>query len=384
MLTIQENLQEMKRRASRKRRWATFRFLRAMSSLSGATRKCQLPAGGDVRLALDTSGVAHVGGITRCGSPWACPLCAPLVREHRAGDLDQILNAHLEAGGGAVFVTVTLPHKAGDKLKGLLGAVTKGWTSVVATPAWAGRKTTKNGQVINEEPGLKQALGVIGQVKAIEITHGANGWHPHAHVLVVTRRPLSLEERGRLEEHVYERWSRYVVRAGYSRPSRQHGVDVRPVYAKEVDGGASLGRYLCKVQDGWGVGQELARTDAKRGRAGSENPWEILERAMTDGDVDALDLWHEYEQATRGTRALVWSPGLRTGLIKAYNLTLSSDEKKDEEAATEDIDQVVVEMLVPADLWTAAVNAGWIPEVLYAFEEEGEIGVWQVLQRVRR
>jgi hypothetical protein len=188
-----------------------------------------------------------------------------MVREHRAGDLDQVLSCHLERGGGAEFVTVTLPHKAGDKLKGLLRAVTKGWTAVVATPAWAGRKT-KHGF----EPGLKQNLGVLGQVKAVEITYGANGWHPHAHVLVVTRRPLDDLQRAQLGDHIYERWARFVVKSGYSRPSRQHGVDVRPVLPREADGGASLGRYLCKVQDGWGAGQELARTDLKKGRNGSE------------------------------------------------------------------------------------------------------------------
>lgn len=372
MLTIQQDLDQMKRRASRKRRWATFRFLRSMSSLPGATKRCQTPAGENVRLALDSNGVAHVGGITRCGSPWACPLCAPLVREHRAGDLDQVLSHHLAQGGGAEFVTVTLPHKQGDALKGLLKTVTKGWTSVVATPAWAGRKTKLGGL----DPGLKQKLGVMGQVKAIEITRGANGWHPHAHVLVVTRRPLTDHQRGELAEHVYDRWANFVVKAGYSRPSRKHGVDVRPVLAREADGGASLGRYLCKVQDGWGVGQELARTDAKRGRNGSENPWEILERAMSDGDADALALWWEYEQATKGTRALVWSPGLRAELGAGL-------EVSDEEAASEDLDEAVVEVLVPAQLWTTAVAHGLVPVVLEAFEEAGETGLWSVLQGFR-
>lgn len=373
MLTIQDSLHKMKRRLSRKRRWATFRFLRAMSSLTGATKRCQLPAGGEVRLALDSQGIAHVGGITRCGSPWACPLCAPMVREHRAGDLDDVLSGHLAAGGGAEFVTVTLPHKAGDKLKGLLRTVTKGWTSVVATPAWAGRKDPKTGEV---EPGLKQLLGVMGQVKAIEITYGQNGWHPHAHVLVVTRRPLDDNQRERLADHVYERWSRFVVKAGYSRPSRTHGVDVRPVHAREKDGGASMGRYLCKVQDGWGAGQELARTDAKRGRQGSENPWEILERAMTDGDAEALDLWHEYEQATRGTRALVWSPGLRATLGATQEVT-------DEEAATEEPDEVTAEVMIPAQEWQGVVNRGWVPDILVAFEDDGELAVYKVLQRLR-
>ena len=105
---------------------------------------------------------------------------------------------------------------------------------------------------------------------------------------------------------------------------------------------------------------------------------------MTDGDVQALELWHEYEQATKGTRSLVWSPGLRLGLIARCNLTLSTDEKDDEEAATEEPDEVTLEVLVPADLWSGAVALGWVPELLASFEEAGEIGVWEILQRVRR
>lgn len=370
---VAEKLQELKRRASRKRRWAIFRFLRAMSSLKGATRRCQLPAGSDVRLALDGAGIAHVGGITRCGSPWSCPLCAPMVREHRAGELDVVLSHHLEMGGGAEFVTVTLPHKPGDSLKSLLETVRKGWTSVVATPAWAGRKNSKTGLV---DPGLKANLGILGQVKAVEITYGANGWHPHAHVLVVTRRPLTDHQRAEFEDHVYDRWASFVVKAGFARPSRAHGVDVRPVLARESDGGASLARYLCKVEGGWGAGLELARADVKRGRKTSETPWEILERAMTDGDAAALELWHEYEQATRGCRALVWSPGLRATLGAGQEIT-------DEEAATDEPDEVVTEVLVPGEVWVAVVDAGLVPEVLMTFEDHGEAGLWTLLRRLR-
>src|SRR5581483_5873488 len=79
------------------------------------------------------------------------------------------------------------------------------------------------------------------------------------------------------------------------------------------------------------------------GRKTSETPWEILERAMTDGDAAALELWHEYEQATRGCRALVWSPGLRATLGAGQEIT-------DEEAATDEPDEVVTEVLVPGEV----------------------------------
>ena len=59
---------------------------------------------------------ALVSGVHRCGSPWSCPLCAPVIRQQRALEIDAAVSRHLETGGGVEFVTHTLRHHRGDSL----------------------------------------------------------------------------------------------------------------------------------------------------------------------------------------------------------------------------------------------------------------------------
>ena len=33
-------------------------------------------------------------------------------------------------------------------------------------------------------------MGKIGHIKALEVTHGRNGWHPHYHILIFTHQEL--------------------------------------------------------------------------------------------------------------------------------------------------------------------------------------------------
>lgn len=48
--------------------------------------------------------------------------------------------------------------------------------------------------------GAKKRWGIVGNIRAIEITDGlAHGWHPHVHVLCFHDEPLSPED-GSLQE----------------------------------------------------------------------------------------------------------------------------------------------------------------------------------------
>jgi hypothetical protein len=56
-------------------------------------------------------------------------------------------------------------------------------------------------------------------------------------------------------------------------------------------------QYVAKLQDGKNVGREVARGDLKAGRLGSLLPFELLEYFRATGDLDAIDVWHEFEHA---------------------------------------------------------------------------------------
>jgi hypothetical protein len=54
---------------------------------------------------------------------------------------------------------------------------------------------------------LRERFGVSGYVRAVEVTHGKAGWHPHLHVLLLTEAPLDLDELRELHRFLRERWA---------------------------------------------------------------------------------------------------------------------------------------------------------------------------------
>lgn len=297
----------------------------------------------------DGSAVAHFGNVQLCGSVHACPVCAPRVRSERAAEIEHALRLHLAAGGRALFVTLTLPHDQGDQLAPLLDTVANGFRAVLAGRAWAGENRVRRsgGEVVERwhVPGVRERAGVIGTIRALEVTYGANGWHPHLHVLVLIDGdgddPL-------LIDHVRSTWERFVVGAGYRRPGRNVGVDVRPVRTLR-----EVAQYTSKVYDEAGAGFELARHDLKRGRrSGSRNPFGILADYVAGLEVGHQDdgdlaLWRTYEQASHGRQALTWSKGLKA--------RFGVGERTDEEIAAEQIGGEVVFTLT-ADAWVRVVG----------------------------
>src|SRR5699024_5941954 len=77
------------------------------------------------------------------------------------------------------------------------------------------------------------------------------------------------------------------------------------------------------------VGFEMTGSITKRGRKGSRTPWQVLEDFGKTGDLEDWEVWEEYEQASKGKRALVWSPGLKD----AFGI----GEKDDEDIADEEV-----------------------------------------------
>jgi hypothetical protein len=277
--------------------------------------------------------IAHVTGIARCGSPWACPLCAPVVRERRAQEIDRGLRAHLESGGGAEFVTMTVRHSRRDDLAGRLAVVSQALRWCLHGRPWERRRA---------------ALGYLGAIRSIEVTWGeSNGWHPHLHAVLCFAKPLTAGERADLAEWLYGRWSGVCEARGLGTVTRARGVDVRPVTAA-----GGLSEYLTKLDGGWSAGLELARSDVKKS-AGRFTPMQLLAELAETGDVQMRSLWIEYEEATRGKRAIVWSPGLRARLLAG------EAEVSDEDlAASEGIDLALLRATVPAAAWNELVRTG--------------------------
>jgi len=217
---------------------------------------------------------------------------------------------------------------------------------------WAGddRETSENGQI-----GIRGRIGYVGMIRATELTVGTtNLWHPHIHAIVLVGGSLASDLEGvrvlgdtfevdpqdleAWENHWRATWTNHLQKTNPKyRPSDQcgipdckcdgkgHGVDFKRL--KTARDAKQLGEYIAKTQDGKSPALELARGDMKTGRQGNMTPFEVLYRigdlmggtAPDDPEVPGqgslewcLGVWHGYERAMPGRRAIEWTRGLRT------------------------------------------------------------------------
>jgi len=269
------------------------------------------------------------------------------------------LAVHRAMGGGVEFVTLTLRHHQAERLAPLLQLVADGFRSVIGAGRFARSWALE-----------RAALGVVGTIRTLEINHGANGWHPHLHVLVLTDRQLSDEERTILADGMWTRWSSFLDDKGHHGTTREHGLVAVPVRAP-----ADVARYMSKVYDT--LHHEMARGDLKD--KGGRNPFRLLGDLVEAGRVDPLTgevnrdalLWREYELATKGRQFLTWSMGLK-GRLAVQELT-------DEDLANDAVGGELVGT-IPWWAWTSLRHQ---PErmalLLSAVERHGEAGLYEYL-----
>lgn len=333
---------EEKRRARRLSRHAVKVTQRAVTS-ARSSALCWYPSSSAVAIDVGRALTAQVSGVHRCGSGWACPVCAPVVRQRRAEEIDQGVNGWLAGGHGALFVTLTSSHQRWEALEPRLAAMSNALHSLLKGSAW--NRT-------------KRRLGYVGSIRAIEVTWGEeNGWHPHNHVVLLFDQPVSEEAREALWRWLHDRWSAILLAKGLGSITEAHGVDVRQVT------GDVLGEYLAKVDGGWSTGLELARGDVKRSRKGT-TPFELLANLAMTGDVISRNLWLEYEAATFGKRWLRWTPGLRALLLGG-----EVEESDEALAASEGVDLALIRFLVEAEEFRRHVQRGTTGLLLDEVEE---------------
>ena len=268
------------------------------------------------------------GGLRSCGKGWICPCCAGKVGAHRADEISQVV-AHQLGTGSVAMVTMTMRHTAGQRLHDL-------WTGLSA--AW---KAATNGRGWRTE---REMYGCDGYVRAVEITHGKNGWHVHVHALLMFSGDVSENILESFSDAMFDRWTSKLVSLGFAAPLRNSGgLDVRKI-GGEAD--QVLAAYLTKIASG--VGMEVGSGDGKSGRHGNRAPWEIAVDAV-GGDPQALELWREFEFGSMGRRAIAWSRGLRARAGLGAELTDAQIVEQEESAP-------VMVAIIPARSWMMIRN----------------------------
>jgi hypothetical protein len=373
------------RRIIRSERFAALYLLHTWSSLP-RVRKCgRARAKGHEHVGVGLAdGRASVQGLQRCASVHVCPWCAPKIRDGRATEIRQAVDAHLAEGGGVVFVTATVPHRHGQSLRGLWDALSGAWGDLAASEWWRtlgqhrgiALTTTRRkhhdwcsrpksaGKASCDCPSTSSTTRKVGVVRAFDCTVGSNGWHPHLHNLLFLDRPLDGDDLDDLGRVLGGQWCSAVVGRGLPATHKGAGLVV-----EAVTDGDSLAQYLAGV-DGRKVDLELARPDLKRARRGNRTPWQVLRDIVDHGDRADLDLWWEYEQASKGRNAVTWTHGLKA----KFGVGEVSD---DELAAAEVGHRTVYEFHGPS--WARLVAAKLIAPLLSNVEVGNHQGVLDVL-----
>lgn len=244
-------------------------------------------------------------GLQTCGSVWACPVCSAKIAERRRSEIAAAMAAHKAQGGWVNLLTLTCPHQRTDKLRELLAK------QALALKYLFQDKTTRK---------LFAEIGVIGQIRALEATHGRlsdynNGWHPHYHFLLFGGVGVDLRVDDTLRREwavrLYLRWSVCCIRAGLGNPSFEHGL--------KLDDGAKAGAYVAK----WGLEDEMTKGHTKKARHG-ETPFDLLRAYLVDAkDKVAAALFIEFAETFKGKRQLHWSAGLK----KRYAIGEATDDE---------------------------------------------------------
>lgn len=316
---------------------------------------CGWAAGDHVGVHRSSNSPARFSGVQSCASIWACAPCSALIRTRRAEEVKAAADWWESVKGQFLFLTLTVRHKLGDPLERTMDAVSGGFTRLINGAPWKR---------------FSRRHGIRHFIKSQEVTLSwDNGWHAHLHVLLfvdldgaavdlledarqawrevsenltasgarnkarvkkavrrtddakVARRAaaqgIGLERKSEIHGWLVERWGDMVEAAGGRRPDEKHGVDIRTVRDGDV-----VALYIAKLQEGdgvdqevkgWGIGQEMARQDLKRGRKRSMVPLELLD---VDGLTDVVleqhrQWWLEFVTSTKGRRAMTWSRGLK-------------------------------------------------------------------------
>lgn len=258
---------------------------------------------------------AHWSNVQRCGSIWTCPVCAKQITEKRREELKQGVKTWKDRfQGGILLLTLTNSHSASHSLRSLI----------------AGQKKAL-GYFFGDRKGkflLDDCLGREYQVRAFEVTHGKNGWHPHYHILIFTN-GQPLENFFELKQSLSKHWINCCQKANLPLPSLQYGLDIRD--------GSYAEQYVSK----WGVESELTKGHIKKGREGGLTPFDLLQSSMLEHELSEQHgkLYQEFGVAFKGARQLVWSRGLKK--------LLEIEEKTDEELAEETENMGIVLEEVP-------------------------------------
>ena len=210
----------------------------------------------------------------RC-SRWLCSTCGPRRQRADARHARQVIS-----GAGTVILWSATIERRADR------PLAEAWENLDAV--W---------RAFNRREWLSRR--VSGSARHTAISVRANGsWHPHFHTLLVVSRKMPRDQAVRLAADLAARWVDSATRLGTvaSVAGQRIGLPAvalptdSPRHAHRRAHREAVNRVQYASHQAWGHPGSIAGTP------------EAVLRAAAAGDADALDLWHEIEEATHNHR----------------------------------------------------------------------------------
>ena len=288
---------------------------------------------------------AYYTGLMKCGLQWVCPLCSSRLSEKRREMVRYALDESSERFI-PVMATYTVQHNAGDRLAALLDGMLAAYRWMRKNRGWRL---------------LKEEYTIIGECRAVEITHGNSGWHPHFHVLMfldIAQMPYFLVDGAyRMESILYEPLRKHISREWIAALQKHQLAALDGVAVKVTGDWSTLDVYLTKsgtalpaLANGWGVAEELTKSQRKRPDLGGINVWDMLLLHYAGYGLYG-SLFLEYFSATKGKSMLQWSPGM---LGKFEIEAKTDDQLLDSDPEPGDI----LLLALSSDQWRQVLDAG--------------------------
>jgi len=286
---------------------------------------------GSVGVVVDGNGAARLTGLAHCGSIWECPVCQMAIKSARSREVMSAVEKH--GRKRVAMLTLTVRHGIGHDLKHARDVVSNAWRATMMGAAFAR---------------FKDRLGLFGTIRALEVTHGANGWHPHLHILLFIDNEIPAEQLIDVSDEddpdkthrrwippelswLIDRWRSKVAAIDPElTPSAEHGVTLSPVSGLN---------YITKL------GLELTDPGHKEGRRGNRSPLQIAHdfveasARIQPGPGQTREeqlirrdaaIWRDYCAGMKGAKFLTWSRGLKRafGIVERSDAEIAHHEEE--------------------------------------------------------
>ena len=252
----------------------------------------------------------HFSGLVTCGNVWTCPVCQYKIMARKRAQLGRILTNSIGDGCKLGYITLTVPHHAFQSAKELQSVVVESYRKIRQSRRYRriigkikdesfGEDVQLRLDVVGRTGRKKQLPKVllpefVGDIRTLEVTHGANGWHPHLHVLLVAK--CSEEQMEIFASEIFDMWSKQVEKQKLGKCSPQ------AFKYKLIEDDEGIGDYVGKSDIVW----EMADSHGKSAKGSGRNPSQILFDIWAgNGDPERdKKLYKEYAEAFRGRAKL--------------------------------------------------------------------------------